>query len=106
MGQKLVQYRFGMLSSLLFSFFVLCFGNRGGWEGGSMDGHISHCFWTDGTDISHDRSPRIPVREVIFFPLSLLFSLTINRLETALLRKLCFFLIQQDPSIASYCSRF
>lgn len=106
MGQKLVQYRFGMLSSLLFSFLSYALGIEVGGRGWSMDGHISHCFWTDGTDISHDRSPRIPVREVIFFPLSLLFSLTINRLETALLRKLCFFLIQQDPSIASYCSRF
>lgn len=105
MGQKLVQYRLGMLSSLLFSFLSYALGIEVGGRG-SMDGHISHCFWTDGTDTSHDQSPRIPVREVIFFPLSLLFSLTINKLETALLRKLCFFLIQQDPSIASYSSRF
>lgn len=38
MGQKLVQYRLGMLSSLLFSFFVLCFGNQGGWEAVNASG--------------------------------------------------------------------
>lgn len=74
MEQKLVQYRLGMLSSLLFFLFLsYALGIKVGGRG-SVGGHISHCLWTDGTDISHDRSPRIPVREVIFFPLSLLCS--------------------------------
>lgn len=63
MGQKLVQYRLGMLSSLLFSFFCLMLWESR-WVGGGQ------CFWTDGNDTSHDWSPRIPVREVIFFPLA------------------------------------
>lgn len=62
-----------MLSSFSFSF--LSYALRGEIGGrGSMGCHILHCFWIDGTDTSLDRTPGMPVREVIF-SLRLLFSL-------------------------------